>query len=550
LKIFKYYIFIIIFSLLLSVKAQVVFEPIEKDIYPFLIRKNNKGNISFNETVQPISRIEIGKLLVLLEKKDELLSKIEKEELSYFLREFGLESKLQDSVKSVNNELSWVEQDGYSRLRLFHSFSDNFDFVLDPLIGISIEKDGENQKLIRAWGFNAYGYISDNVGFQLNFTDNTENGDLINPAKISTSERGINIRGGQITDQMDYSFLNAGVTYNWVWGYLSLQKNYSLIGSGNESRIILSDKAPSFTKLELDVQFTDWLRLHYFHGFLHSDLMDSTTYINTSVLDRPTYDRRQKYYAFHVFSLTPNSNWTINLGESIIYSDQLEPIYFIPVMFFRLADHFYQRGGSDTGDNAQMFIDVNYKNYSLRTKFYSTLFLDELSFGAISGDENSPASIAYTFGFQTTDFPLDNSLLTVEYSRLNPFIYMNGNDAQTYTSHSYPLGHWIGANGDIFTFKYYYKLYRWADIDIYYSYIRKGEKDTPNAQYELPYPDFLHGLQSTNSNLGITLKISFINALGIQFNYEYQKISNEIINSPTAKVNYFYLGFSVNYGLF
>lgn len=529
--------------------AQVVFEPIEKDIYTFLIRQNNKGNISFNETIQPISRLEIGKLLAELKKKRELLSTIEIDDLSYFLTEFGQEMALNDSEMIVE-ELGWISQDGYNKLRLFHSYASNFSFIVDPLVGVRIENEGNNRKLIRSWGFNTYGYINNAFGFQLNFTDNTENGNLINPNRAFSPERGINVRGGEISDVMDYSFLNAGITYNWDWGYLSLQKTNSLIGSGYESRIILSDKAPSFTKVEIDLKMTDWLRLHYFHGFLHSDIIDSSTYRTTSVKNRPSFDRRKKYFAFHILSITPNNNWTINLGESVIYSDYLEPIYFIPCMFFRLADHFNQRKGSDTGDNAQIFFDINYKNFYLKTKFYSTIFIDELSVGAISGDEKSPSSIGYTFGLQTSDFLFNNSLLTVEYSRLNPFLYMNGNDAQTYTSHSYELGHWIGSNSDLFLISYYVKIFNWVNLDINYKHIRKGEEMIPNAQYEFPYPDFLQGLVNKSSRLGISLRFSIQNIVGVQIKYEYQQSNASLtnLNNILAKSNL--LDFSVNVGFF
>ena len=41
-----------------------------------------------------------------------------------------------------------------------------------------------------------------------------------------------------------------------------------------------------------------------------------------------------------MLSIYPNDEFTFSIGESIVYSDRLQPIYFIPVLFFRAADHY------------------------------------------------------------------------------------------------------------------------------------------------------------------------------------------------------------------
>ena len=49
-----------------------------------------------------------------------------------------------------------------------------------------------------------------------------------------------------------------------------------------------------------------------------------------------------------------------------------------------------------------MFADASYKNFDLKTKFYGTLFIDELSLESIFKGGNLSA-IAFTLGFESVD---------------------------------------------------------------------------------------------------------------------------------------------------
>lgn len=112
-------------------------------------------------------------------------------------------------------------------------------------------------------------------------------------------------------------------------------------------------------------------------------------------------------------------------------------------MFLRLADHYLMdsESGSDSGDNAQLFTGFKYINHELNASFYETLFIDEFSFGVIRGDKNVPSYIAFSIGTSLMNPIWRDNYFNVEYSRLNPFVYMNGNKAEDYTSHRYDLGH-------------------------------------------------------------------------------------------------------------
>src|SRR5690606_32258678 len=119
------------------------------------------------------------------------------------------------------------------------------------------------------------------------------------------------------------------------------------------------------------------------HGKLNSTIIDSST-LRTGPL-RDHFSLAEKYYAAHLISFTPFEYLNISLGESVIYSDKFEPFYLIPVAFFRMIDH-YLTDPDEAAGNAQLFASFWYKNYWAGTKFYGSLFIDELSFGGKATD--------------------------------------------------------------------------------------------------------------------------------------------------------------------
>ena len=189
-------------------------------------------------------------------------------------------------------------------------------------------------------------------------------------------------------------------------------------GSGVSGQLILSDKAPSFPYIKLELKPVKWLKFVYFHGWLESGIIDSSTIRYNAVKGRNSYLPVGKYIASHILSLYPWANFSFSLGESIIYSDRLQPVYFIPILFFRAVDH-YMQDSSNTGSNAQIFGNLVYKYAPYRLKFYSTLYIDELSLTeALKGGSRS--DIGYTVGIQSVDPVISNSIFTIEYTKISP----------------------------------------------------------------------------------------------------------------------------------
>ncbi len=226
---------------------------------------------------------------------------------------------------------------------MFRYRDSSFTFYADPILGYDVNfMDGKNNSH-RFNGAQLMGYYN-NWGFSLKFRDNEETGDNIDLTKSLTPVPGINItKTGK--QSVQYDEVDAEVNYGWSNGVISAGKYYLNWGSGQGGQLIFSDKAPSFPMIRLDFSPVDWLQFTYIHGWLHSGIIDSSSFRYGVVNRRDTYSQVEKFIAAHMLTFKIPGNVNLSIGESIVYSDHLEPLYLIPVMFFRAADHYLQQQG-------------------------------------------------------------------------------------------------------------------------------------------------------------------------------------------------------------
>jgi hypothetical protein len=500
--------------------SQVISEPIESDVYNFLFSLQNKTTLNPSVRI-PLTRNEIGaEMRKYGGSENNKLTGLQREKADYYLRDYSNEPDSESSFLRDKN--------GFYHL---YSYRDeNFSFVLDPVFSIAYLKGNIGGMYYRN-GLYVRGDFLNNFGYSLLFYD--QHTDLPRNYKYNWFSRkpGIHVA----VREGDYSELRGGIWYDFGAGRISAAKDFMKIGSGMDGQLIMSDKAPSFPFINLELDPVEWLNFNYYLGFLNSGLADSSTirHINTTTSYNKTFDRRDKYLALHYLTFYPFSTLSFTLGESVVFSDRLEFLYLVPVMFFRLADHFYSH--RDTGDNAQIFADVSYRILPVQTKLYFTLYIDELQLTkALKGDDDANRHIAYTLGTYITDPLIKNSGINIEYTRINPFVYNNFNPAQTYFSSGYQLGHWIGSNADQIHIKYRQDFSlsgKWLGgtgagrsggfgfIEIWYDYIRKGKRETVDEQYTFPNPGFLYGGISYYSDAGVSFNWEPVNSLRIKLEY-------------------------------
>ena len=123
---------------------------------------------------------------------------------------------------------------------------------------------------------------------------------------------------------------------------------------------------------------------------------------------------------------------------------------------------------------------------------------------------------------------------------------MNSNDAHTFTSHGYQLGHWIGSNADMIYGSYSQNILRGLNFKLSAWYYRKGQTELPEQQYQSPYPPTLYGERRNDFNFTITGTWQpLVNAYLSGF-YSYSDISDQ----EAGRTPQFELGKHNNYGFY
>ena len=540
----------LVFVCSINLFSQYTYEPVyNTDIYSFLDNQSLNGYIKIFDVIRPYTRITIADKLIELEDKKAALTNTEKQLLYFYKNEYAFEIKYVTKDTSVINE--FFKSGSTDRFKLYKYYDENFTFDVDPVA--CLEYDFAKKNYRQYGGIKFKGRISDFLGYYFDYRDNLEQGNNLDQKKTFSIETGVIISKSD-TDKIEYSETRGGLTFGWNWGEFTMAKDFVNIGSSYQSQIILSSKAPSFPFIRLDIHPVKWFRYNFIHAWLNSNLIDSSsiryTGVTSTVLSRSlSYSSRQKFYVGHSLSFQPFDNWWLTLGESIIYSDQIEFIYFLPV-FYRLADHYNSMGGGDTGDNAQIFFNASYRWTEINSKFYLSIYIDELSPESFfSGGDNAQV-YALTLGGKFTNPYWSDSYLTIEYSALKPYSYMNGDPAQTYFSSGYQLGHWIGSNSVQYYFLFEQYLFRPLKLEAMYQLINTGSKEDINDYYNRvtsTYP-LLSGDVSTYSELGI--KVSYNPFHDLFFTIDYRNVFNadgRFVNeiNPTTGSSF---STSVNYG--
>ena len=533
--------------------AQVVYEPLHRDVYSFLSRLSQKSIIVFDDQVRPVSRKYIAQKLIEASEKLDQLTFLEKEELDFYNQDFKREFDFINDVKTDSSELTIVGYDSGKRLRLFGYRDNLFSINLSPILGIKIGTR-DNEKLSHIWnGIYTYGYIDKYIGFSFDFRDNLEQGNTIDKHKEFSNITGVDARTDEnIIDyppnKMEYSGLDAVIATDWSWGSFSFGKDFHEWGYAESGLLVLSQKPPSYGFIKLDIKPVDWLRFNYMHGWLSSNVPDSNSFFYNST-GGISFSFVDKFIATHSIIITPTMGLDFSIGESIIYDEELEFLYLMPIMFFRLADHQLSDQANAAGGNAQMFFSVSSKGQIKNTHLYGTLFIDEITLSGLFDSYKQRNQLGFTFGGSITDLPVENLTAKIEYTKIYPFVYQHYIQTSDYKSANYILGHWMGHNADLIYASLKYRILRGLQATLWGQYIRKGGEGNIDQQYSQPQPPFLFGLRTNYGYFGLEIKYEYTHELFAKLNFQTtnSSIQQTDLSFIDTRLNEFY--FSVYYGL-
>lgn len=532
----------ILFCLILTwnTLAQVVYEPTYHTVYPYLSRLAQKGVIELDDVVLPLSKDYIYQKLDELSKNITALTPLEREELAFYLKEYTLWWRKDPKSGFEGEYKSILKTKIGDRFRFLSYQDDNFTVNVQPIYGYSrISQDSISGTETSA-GVWAYGYIGKNIGFNFDFRTNksfTSNG--YDYAKVNSPEQGRIGYIGSNKDVFDYNVFNANITAKWKWGSASFGKSPLELGYGMNGKIILSDKAPSFPNVRLNVTPVKWLSFFYSHGWLNSLVVDSTTIYPTSNPVREQYSFRNKYFVIHSLTWRAFKGFSFTMGESAVYNDQVKVAYLIPFVLFSTVNHYLgEAEGNNTISNSQIFFQFSSRNHLPKSHIYFSFFVDELSlkgFG-INPERNHTA---YQLGWSGADILLNNLSLGIQYTRIRPFVYVHFIPVQTYANNGYNLGHWLGQNSDQLLFNSQYRIARGFITQVEYELVQKGEEGSPQQQVKSGDYPFLWGVVQKRNTLGISFSYEIIHDLFFKFKFQnvtVKDIFNVVHNNNSTSV--------------
>ena len=508
-------------------QAQAVYVPLHHPIYEYLDRLTIALSLDWDGVVKPASRREVARMLLAAGQQRVHLTPVEREELEYYEKEFRNEILALDPGK-VHPDPRW---------HLFSYSDSSFSLDVDPVFGETVG-DGSSHFFN---GAKFQGYAGTNFGFGFHFNDNQEKGEKIDRTKQFVPETGVNIIKSTGANEIEYSETRGYVSFGTDRIQLMLGKDFVQWGSGERGALILSDKAPSYPMIRFDYTPVSWLTFHFMHGWLQSLIIDSTRSYPTALSDEPRNIYREKYIAAHMVSVRPLDGLELSVGESIVYSDGSPQIlYFIPLIFFRAADHYSTHFSQNDGGNSQIFFDARY-DLLHHARMYGTLFIDEISVGSIFDSQKARNQLGYTLGTRIVHPWVEELAATLEYTRILPWVYSNSIPTQLYENSGYLLGHYIGQNADQIFVAVEWRPLRGLAASAYYDYVRRGGKTDVTRQYQLPSLPFLYGDVQRITTKGVNIRYEYMHDLVGKCGFYWQ--------NPYIMGNSFNVELTVDYGL-
>lgn len=517
----------ILFISSITIQAQAVYEPIDADIHEFMDRMNIMGIINIDSEAKPYTRKYIALKLSELSKQSSSLNDVENEELQWYLREYFYElSQLTAHSSSPKAQSSQLDTHVSKRWRLFSYTDSLFQLQVSPVAGYGFKWIGEENGRFQWWGVRAFGTYGDNFAAYIHFTDNGEFGGTQRVNNFLSPEKGretINVKNG-----IEFSDVRGSISYDWKWGNITLIKDYFSWGNGNSGNIIFSRKAPSYAHLRLVLKPTDWFRFYYTHGWLTSNVIDSLrSQFNYGIYDSDSEFFIPKYYAANLFVFEPVESVELMVGNSAVYSgDNIRPEFFIPFMFFKYLDRDLGKGSVEDA-NGQLHFGVNYRPIN-NLFLYGNILFDVIEIRKTLDAEDPNNWFGFTTGLKGVNLLTDNLDMTIEYTRINPWVYEHKKSATTYKHVDYTLGHWIGQNADLFSLKIDYKFIRSLVFSLTYNRFRKGGlKDISEAYGGDEPEDFLYGPLRRENSIGLKVMYNPVYEVFLNVKYEYSDIDDQ-----------------------
>ena len=440
-------------------------------VYKFLLRQEINGTLNgFHWGMLPLSRREIAGFLDSMESSGELSATDRG-----ILRDLQIKLSF-DRTNSLSNSTSILPGGGLTSLldddkqKYLYAYADSTASVfIDGFGSYSYragkgDSAGSNFASLGEIGFRVRGTLFDRLGFYLQ----TSNGNLLSGSRRfaqfeSLDPRLVANNKFNSDDRGFFDITNGYMRYDADWLSLMVGREQISWGMGYGDRLVFSENTVPFDFVRLDIRSGN---LRY--SFVHGSLVGADT--NGHTLS-------SKYIASHRLEFNIGSRFRLGLGEAIVYSRQPPSLALMnPLAFLTSTDQSIQL----PVDNAhKKHIWVDFELFPARKfRVNGTLMIDDLNLGTIgnsdvSGNDNK-------FGWQggvlwQDALSVNNLLLSLEYTRIGPFVGAHREIVSTYTNWGLPLGQALQPNSDEWMLLTEYDLTPRISLSGKFQFQRTGE---------------------------------------------------------------------------
>jgi hypothetical protein len=471
-KVFIHAFFILFFAYSNLGYSQEVYQNIDnKGIYDLIDELANCKIITINSVIKPYSRFFIAEKLKEASEKSDILNERQKKEIDFYMLDYAKELAGFEATDFFGKNLILKDKVPFrKRIDLFYYKDSLFNFTLNPVMGLEYFSNENGTNYHRWNGLEASGYVGKHWGFYSSLRDNHES-ELFALRDYLTQQTGGTYKedgkGGG-----DYEKVAGGITYSWNWGCFGVIKDNIEWGNNYHGATIISNRAPSFPMIKLNMHPAKWFDFNYIHGWLPSLVVDSNRTYNYGYGNRIIY--HDKYIAANMFTIIPFKNLNFSFGNSVVYSDiGVQPGFLIPVIFFKSVDHSMNGMNNKAGQNAQMFFDISSRQIK-HLHMFAALFVDEISLSNMTDKEKQSNFISFKCGLALSDLFIQNLTCITEYTRTNPMVYRHFIPTTTFESNNYFLGDYLGDNAEESFIELVYKPLRGLNIAFSYNIAQKG----------------------------------------------------------------------------
>ncbi len=515
----KHTVIVFLVACTTSLFAQDVYHHISNtNVYHFLDELSNQRIIEINSEIKPFSRKYIATKLAEANSHRDQLNRNQQKQLDFLLKDFNKELLAKKTFKK--------------RLDLFYYKDSLFNCTVNPVGGFSYFKN-DNDNMYRQYaGGEFWATIGKYVGFYGSLRDNTDSR-AIADSYYRNNEPGYNYKYEFETDTStalssktggSFDETRGGVTASWDWGTFGIIKDNIVWGTNYAGSNIISDKAPSFPMINLKVKPVKWLEFNYIHGWLSSEVLDSSRFYNAGNNQRRIV-YHPKFIAANMFTVTPFKRLNISVGNSIVYADDINIGMFTPVLFYKSVEHTMNGQRENySGQNSQMFLEISSHNIKY-VHLYGSLFIDELDLGNAFDEKKQSNFFSMKAGLAASPKFIPNTTIILEYTRTNPITYTHFVNSTNYTTNQFTMGHYLGDNSQEFYFGIRFRPLKKLYVDASYSLAQIGEQNIYTGK--------------DRSGLGIDfLPYSYYDATTINLKLRYEVINDVFIVAGVSSRNH------------